>query len=124
MPLTARCGIIAEFARQQRLLNVAGDADFLLDALAFALAFDEAGVVENAGGFDGDGVENLAIEFGECSGTARIEIEHAEKIAALDVDHRLDPGVGAGHGVERNGHDGAQSLRDDALRAPEDPSSA
>ena len=53
----------AEIARQQRLLNVARDIDFLLHALAFAFAFDEAGIIENAGGVGGQGVENLAIEF-------------------------------------------------------------
>ena len=107
--------IVAEIFGQQRLLNVARDADFLFHALAFALAFDEARVVENAGGVGGERVENLAIEFRERSGAARIEIEHAEKIAALDIDHRLI-GVGARHGIERNDDDGAKSLRDDALR--------
>ena len=70
---------------------------------------------KNAGGVGGEGVEDLAIEFGESRGPARVQIENAEKVAALDVDHRLI-GVGARHGVQRNDHHGAQALRDDALR--------
>ncbi len=107
--------IFAEIPREQALLNVAGDVDFLLEALAFAFAFDEAGVIENAGGVGGEGVEDLAVELREGSGAAGVEIKDAEKIAALDVDHGF-LGVGAGQGVERDDHDGAKALGDDALR--------
>ena len=63
MPVTARCGKVAEAVRKQGLLNVARDVKFLLQALALAFALHEARVVENAGGFAGEGVENLAIEW-------------------------------------------------------------
>ena len=111
-------GKVAEAAGQQRLLDIAGDVEFLLEALALAFALDQARVVQNAGGFDGQGIEDLAIEFGKGGGAARIEVENAEKMAALDV-HDGFLGIRARHGVERNGHDGAKRLRDDALRALE-----
>src|SRR5262249_44724641 len=106
--------IIAKIFGKKRLLDVARDTDFLLEALPFALAFDEARIVENARGVAGQSVENLAIEFRERSRAARIKIQHAEKIAALDIDHRLI-GVGARNRIERNDDDGAEALRDDAL---------
>ncbi len=62
--------IIADVAREQRLLNVSGDIDLLLEALAFALAGDQAGIVENAGGLIGESIEKLAIELGESRGAA------------------------------------------------------
>ena len=74
---------IAEAARQQRLLNVARDAQFLLEALALALALHQTRVVQNAGGFDGQGVQNLAIEFGKGRRASRIEIQNAQKLPAL-----------------------------------------
>ena len=77
---------IAEPAREKRLLNVARDAEFLLQALALALVFDQARVVQNAGGFDGEGVENLAFEFGERGRAAGIEIQNAEKMPAFGMD--------------------------------------
>ena len=108
-------GKFAEVAREERLLNVARDVDLLFEALAFALAFDETGVVQNAGGVGGEGVENLAVELGEGGGAARVQVEDTEKIAALHTDHGF-LGVGAGHGVERNDYYGAKALGDDALR--------
>jgi len=57
--------VFAEIAREQRLLNVAGDIDFLLESLAFALSFNEAGIVKDARGVGGESIENLAVEFGE-----------------------------------------------------------
>src|SRR6266849_4027067 len=45
----------------------------------------------------------------------RIQVEDAEEIAALDVDHGLLR-VRAGHGEKRNDDDSAEALRDDALR--------
>ena len=59
-------GIVAKILREKSLLNVAGNADFLLEALALALAFDQAGIIENACGVGGEGVQNLAVELGEC----------------------------------------------------------
>src|SRR4029077_1234655 len=88
--------VFAEVAREKRLLNVAGDVDLLFEPLAFTLAFDEPGVVEDAGGVRGQGVENLAVERRERGGAARIQIQNAEEIAALDVDHGLLR-VRAGH---------------------------
>jgi hypothetical protein len=48
--------IFAEIAREKRLLNVAGNVDLLLESLALAFAFDEAGIIENAGGVGRQGV--------------------------------------------------------------------
>ena len=80
---------IAEAARQERLLNFPRDAQFLLEALALAFALHEARIVQNAGGFDGQGVENLAIEFGKGRGAPRIEIQNAQKLPALNVNDRF-----------------------------------
>ena len=107
---------IAEAARQQGLLNFAGDAQFLFEALALPFALDQAGVVQDAGGFDGQGVEDLAVELGEGGGAARVQIKNAEKLPALDLDGRFR-GAGSRHVVERDGHHGAQALGNDALRA-------
>src|SRR3977135_1574602 len=104
----------AEIAGEKGLLDVAGDIDLLLEALAFALAFDEAGIVENAGGVGCQGVQDLTVESRESSRTARIQIEDAEEIPALDVNHGF-LSVGAGQGIKRNHDDGAQGLRDEAL---------
>src|SRR6266436_5989598 len=79
----------AEIPREKPLLNSASDIDLLFEALAFALALDQASVIQNAGGVGGQGVKNLAIQLGEGRGPARIQIEHAEKIASLDIDHGL-----------------------------------
>ena len=57
----------------------------------------------------------MTVEFRESGRTARIQIEDAEKITALDVDHGF-LSTGAGQGVKRNHDHGAQALRDDALR--------
>src|SRR5262249_40618075 len=62
--------IVAEIFRKQGLLDVARDTDFLLQALAFALALHEARVVENAGGVCSERVENLPIELGKRRRTA------------------------------------------------------
>ncbi len=107
--------VVGEIARQERLLNVERDVDLLLQALALAFPFDEASVVENAGGVCRKSVENLAIEFGKSRGAPRIQIKNAEEITAPDIDHRF-LGVCAGHRPERNHHDGAKPLRHDALR--------
>src|SRR5713101_4900250 len=107
--------VFAEIAGEKRLLNVAGDVDLLLEALSFALAFDEAGIIEDAGGVGGERVQDLAVEFGEGGRAARIQVENAEEFSALDVDHGF-LGVCAGHGEKRNHDDGAEALRDDALR--------
>src|SRR5258707_7283540 len=107
--------VFAEIAREQRLLNVAGAIDFLLESLAFALSFNEAGVVKDARGVGGESIENLTVEFGEGGGTARIEVEDAEEIPALYVDHGFLR-VGAGHPKKRNHHHGSEALGHDALR--------
>jgi len=49
--------IIAEVAREQALLNVPRDIDFLLEALAFAFSRHQPRVVENACGLIGERVE-------------------------------------------------------------------
>src|SRR5260370_38263808 len=103
--------VFAEVAREKALLNVAGDVDLLLEALAFALAFDETGVVKNAGGVRRESVEHLAVELGEGRWTARIQIEHPEKIAPRAVNHGLVR-LGAELRAKRNHHIGAVRLRD------------
>src|SRR5260370_28790076 len=75
-------GVFAEIAREKRLLNVAGNVDLLLEALAFALAFDEAGVIENAGGVGGQGIQNLAVQFGKGRRAPRIQVKGSAKITA------------------------------------------
>ncbi len=107
---------IPEAARQQRLLDLPGNAEFALDALTLALMLHQARVIEDAGALDGDGVQDLAVELGECRRPARIEIQHAEELPALHAHDGLRR-VGAGHGVERDRHHRAQALRDNALRA-------
>ena len=106
---------IAEAARKKRLLDIAGDADFLLHALAFALAFDESRVVENARGFDRERVQNPPVEPRESGGTSGIEIYDAKEIAAFILHGRIR-GAGPRRGVERNHDDDAEALRDDAFR--------
>src|SRR5439155_863538 len=81
--------VFAEIARQKRLLNVAGDVDLLLEALAFTLAFHEAGIVQNVRSVGGQGIQDLAVELGEGGGAARPQVENAEEFSALDVDHRF-----------------------------------
>jgi hypothetical protein len=107
--------VIAKAARVKGPLDVASDAEFLLEALALALAFHEACVVQNARGFDAQGVEDLAIKFGKGSGPAGIQIDNSEKIPSLDLSGGFRA-AGARHGIEGNGHDGPKTLRDDALR--------
>ena len=48
--------VIAKAARVKGPLDVASDAEFLLEALALALALHQPGVIQNAGGFDGQDV--------------------------------------------------------------------
>jgi hypothetical protein len=109
---------IPKTSREKGLLDVAGDAEFLLKALPLPLVFDQARVVQNAGGFDGEGVKDLAFEFGEGGRAAGIEIHNAQKFPAFEMSGGFG-GAGARHGIERNGDDGAQALRDDALRIME-----
>src|SRR5882724_3537464 len=74
--------VFAEVTREQGLLDVAGDIDFLFEALAFALAFDEAGIIQNARGVSGQRVQDLAVELGEGGRAARIQVENAEEISS------------------------------------------
>ena len=107
--------VIAKAARVKGPLDVASDAEFLLEALALALAFHEACVVQNARGFNPQGVEDLAVKFGKGSGPAGIQIDSSEKIPSLDMSGGLRA-AGARHGIEGDGHDGPKTLRYDALR--------
>src|SRR6266436_347240 len=106
--------VFAEIAREKRLLNVAGNVDLLLEALAFALAFDEASVIENVGGVAGESIQDLTVELGEGRGAPRIQVKDSEEITALDVDHGFLR-IGAGHPEKRNHDHGAQALGNDAL---------
>jgi hypothetical protein len=109
---------IPEAAREQGLLDVAGDTEFLLHALALTLAFDQARIVQNAGGFDRKRVQDLAFEFGESGSVAGIEVDNTEKISTIRIGGRFSR-AGAMHGVEGNGDDSAEVLRDNALRTLE-----
>src|SRR6266853_6989264 len=106
--------VFAEIAREKRLLNVAGNVDLLLEALAFALAFDEAGIVENAGSVGGQGIQNLAVKCGESRRSPRVQVKNSQEITALDVDHGFLR-IGTGHAEKRNHDHGSQALGDDAL---------
>src|SRR5712692_7010297 len=108
-------GVFAEIAWEKRLLNVAGNVDLLLEALAFALTFDEAGIVENAGGVAGESIQDLTVELGESRRSPRIQVKDSEEITALDIDHGFLR-IGAGHAEKRNHDHGAQALGNDALR--------
>src|SRR5260370_163144 len=103
-----------EFARQQRLLDFAGNAELLLHALPFALALYQPRVVEHAGGFERNSVEKLPLEFRNRRGPAAVQIQHTEQLAANRRVSRLRRRRWR-HGVERNNDDGAQALRDDAV---------
>jgi hypothetical protein len=105
---------ILEASREKGLLDVAGDAEFLLEALALTLVFDQARVVQNAGGFDSEGVEDLTVEFGESGSVAGIQIDNAQKIPSFGMNGGFR-GAGAMHCVKGNGDDGAEVLSDDTL---------
>src|SRR5258706_236731 len=107
--------VFAEIAWEKRLLNVSSDVDLLLEALAFALALDQARVIENVGGVAGQSVQNLAVQFGEGRRSPRIQVKDSEEITALDVDHGFLR-IGAGHAEKRYYDHGAQALGNDALR--------
>ena len=62
----------AEIARQQRLLDIARDVDFLLHALPFALAFHQPRVIQNTGSVCRQRVQDLPVQFGERRRAARI----------------------------------------------------
>ncbi len=65
--------VLAEVAREQRLLNAARDVELFLHALTFALALDQSRVIQNAGGVRGEGIENLTVQLREGRGAPRIE---------------------------------------------------
>ena len=89
---------IPEAAGEKGLLNVAGDAEFLLQPLPLTFVFDQARVVQDAGGFDRQRVQDLALEFGESGGAAGIQIDDAEKLSSFGM-HDGFRGIGARHGV-------------------------
>ena len=96
-------------------MNVPSDTDLLLQPLAFAFAGHESGVVQNAGGLIGEGVEQLPVQLGECRRAPRIQIEHAEELPGFHVDDGLFR-LGVGKGVQRNHDHRAEALGHDALR--------
>src|ERR1700680_1967096 len=104
---------IAESARKQGLLNVPGDVEFLLKSLSLAFAFDQARIIQNAGRFRSQSVQDLAIELGKGGGGARIEVDDAEKMPAPGWNGGIR-GIGSRHGIQRNGDDSAKRLRHDA----------
>ncbi len=64
---------IPESARQKGLLDVAGDVEFLLEALALPFVLDQARVIEDAGGFGAQRVQIFDL-FGCCAlGVAQCE---------------------------------------------------
>ena len=68
---------IRKIARQQRLLDVARDVDFLFESLALAFALDQTRVVENAGGVGGQRIQDLPVELGESRGALGIQVKNA-----------------------------------------------
>src|ERR1700686_3470124 len=99
----------------QGLLNIPGDVEFLLETLPLALAFDQARVVKNAGRFHRESVQNLPVKFGKSRIPAGIQVHNTEKMTMLGGTSGIFR-AGAKHGVQGNGDDGAQGLRNDALR--------
>src|SRR6266853_10033 len=75
---------IRNAVRKKGLLDVAGDAELLLEALALALIFDQARVVQNTGGLNSEGVQDLTVEFGESGGVAGIQVDNAQKVPGLE----------------------------------------
>src|SRR5690349_20749454 len=107
--------VIAKSVRKQGLLNVPGDIEFLFESLPLAFPFDQARVIENAGGFYGKGVENLSIQLGKSSRTAGIEIDDSEKMPTPRLN-RGTCGVRPCYGIKGNSNNRAKRLRHDALR--------
>ena len=54
---------LAEISRQKRLLDVSRNIDFLLHALALALAFHKSRVIQNARRVSRKGIQNLPVQF-------------------------------------------------------------
>src|SRR5713101_2651689 len=75
-------GAAPEFAGQQRLLNLAGDTQLLSQALPLALVFDQPGVVNHAGGFHRQGVQDLPLQAGKRRRTPAVEVKDTEQLAA------------------------------------------
>src|SRR6266404_5188841 len=72
--------VIAKTTREKSLLNVACDGEFLLETLTLAFILDQAGIIQNAGGFDGERVQDLAFEFGKSGHATGIQIDDAQKM--------------------------------------------
>ena len=64
---------------------------------------------------DGERVENLPVDGGECRDAPRIEIDDAQQVAALQRCARV--GGGARRGVKRDRDHGTQTLHHDAFGA-------
>src|SRR5215469_6490638 len=107
-------GVIAEILGQERLLDVARDPDFLLEALALAFALHQARVIENACGVGGQRVENLPVQLGKCRWALRVKVQHAEKFTTRYVRGRL--AACARRRVQRNHDNSTQPLGYDASR--------
>jgi hypothetical protein len=107
-------GELAKIFRQQRLLDVARNVNLLLHALPFAFALHQSRVVQRAGRVGCQRVQNLPIQFRESCRAPRIQVQHAEKVAAPQVHHRFLR-IRARDRIQWNHHNGAQSLGHDAL---------
>jgi len=98
---------MAKIAGEKRLLNAAGNIDFLLHALALAFANNEAGIVQRASGVGSESVQDLSVKFRESGGASGIEIEDAERMSK----RRRAAGIGstgAVDGKQRDDDDGAE----------------
>ena len=55
--------VVAKIFRQQRLLDISRDSDFLFQPLPLAFAFDQAGIVQNTRRVGGQRIQNLPVEL-------------------------------------------------------------
>ena len=89
------------------MLEVARDAQFFLEPLAGPLLFEEPGVFEYGGGFDGQGLQDLAIarrQVGQIE--PRIQIQQPYRVLRAAGVGQLE--IAASHADQRHADDAAQ----------------
>src|SRR5205807_5697587 len=96
------------------LLDFASDTEFLFEALTFSLSFHQPRVIQDAGGFDGDCVQDLAIEPRKCSRASRIEIQNTQELTMFGSDQGLCR-TAANESVQWDHHHGPEPLENNAL---------
>src|SRR5208282_3141297 len=102
-------GKLAEAAGEQGLLHLAGNAYFLLEALALPVMLDETRILQDAGSFHSKRVEDPAIEVREGGWAAGIQIDGAKKLPSLVMDGRFF-GSGSYPRIERDHNHGPKPL--------------